>query len=71
VELRQSLDDPDGPRLAHARTNLAECLIGKHQTREARSLLEVAVGAQSHQPLPREFYRRELENARAMLHAAI
>jgi tetratricopeptide (TPR) repeat protein len=71
VELRQSLDDPDSPWLAQARVNLAECLIGRHQTREARSLLEMAAAAQSHQPLLREAYRRELKDARAMLRAAI
>jgi hypothetical protein len=71
VELRQTLDDPGSPWLAQARINLAECLIGKHQTREARSLLRMAAVAQSHQPLLRESYRRELEEARAMPPAAI
>jgi TolA-binding protein len=71
VELRQSLDDPDSPWLAQARINLAECLTAAHQTTEARSLLEAAAVAQSHQPRLRESYRRELQDARATLHAAI
>jgi serine/threonine-protein kinase len=71
VELRQTLDDPDSPWLAQARINLAECLTGMTQTREARSLLKIAAAAQSHQPRLRESYRRELDDARAMLHAAI
>jgi len=71
LELRQSLDDPDSPWLAQARINLAECLIGRHQTREARSLLALAATAQSHQPLLLESYRLELANARSMLHAPI
>jgi predicted Zn-dependent protease len=71
VELRETLDVPDSPWLAQARINLAECLIGKNQRREARSLLKMAAVAQSHQPLLRESYRHELEDARAMLHAGI
>jgi tetratricopeptide (TPR) repeat protein len=67
VELRETLDVPDSPWLAQARINLAECLIGKNQRREARSLLKMAAVAQSHQPLLRESYRHELEDARAML----
>jgi Flp pilus assembly protein TadD len=70
VELRQSLDDPDSPWLAQARINLAECLIARHQTRDARALLDMAGVAQSHQPLLRESYRRELAGARAMLRSA-
>jgi len=67
VELRQSLDDPDSPWLAQARIDLAACLIGRHRTSEARALLEMAALAQSHQPHLRESYRRELDQARAML----
>ncbi len=71
VELRQSLDDPDSPWLAQARISLAECLTATHQTTEARSLLEAAAMAQSHQPRLRDSYRSELKDARATLHAAI
>jgi tetratricopeptide (TPR) repeat protein len=71
VEIRQSLDDPDSPWLAQARINLAACLIGRHQTREARGLLEMAALAQSHLPLLRQSYRGELAAARAMLQTAI
>jgi tetratricopeptide (TPR) repeat protein len=67
VELRLSLDDPDSPWLAQARIDLAECLIRRHRTSEARALLEMAALAQSHQPHLRESYRRELDQARAML----
>jgi tetratricopeptide (TPR) repeat protein len=71
VEIRQSLDDPDSPWLAQARINLAACLIGRHQTREARGLLEMAALAQSHLPVLRQSYRGELAAARAMLQTAI
>jgi hypothetical protein len=67
VALRQSLDDADSPWLAQARINLAESLLATHKTEEAQTLLTMAATAQSHQPLLRDSYRRELKEASAML----
>jgi hypothetical protein len=69
VDLRQSLDDVDSPWLAQARIDLAQCLIAKHETTAAQTLIKLAAVAQSHQPLLNESYRGELKQARVMLAA--
>jgi tetratricopeptide (TPR) repeat protein len=71
VDLRQSLDDVDSPWLAQARIDLAQCLIAKHETTEAQTLIKLAAVAHSHQPLLNDSYRGELNQARLMLAARI
>jgi tetratricopeptide (TPR) repeat protein len=67
VELRAGLDDAISPWLAEARVSLARCLMARHRTAEARSLLALASSAQAAQPALAEQYRAPLRQALRVL----